>query len=196
MINREMRKVLERNLPGSALEFLTEEFTKLEECLMKIKQMEEKELILLEQIAAKDEMIFQLLEQYAMMSQGGMEGLIGREFTSPSIGFEARRGSPRSRRGRSRTRSALPMYPYEPYPDLPYFDEFDEFGEEEEFFENPDSRRGGTSSRRGARNRRGTYSQGQGGGGGQGQGGGGQSGGGSSASFDHVVIKGFSPDIR
>lgn len=70
-MSREMQRVFEKNLPQYALDFLTEEFKRIEDCLYKIKEMEKIQERLLQQISHKDDMIYRMLEKHIKQSESG-----------------------------------------------------------------------------------------------------------------------------
>jgi hypothetical protein len=126
-MHRTIRKQLEGRLSADALEYLNEEFRKAEEVMLKIKELEKKEELLLDQLIRKDEMIRSLFEkskqeqssgrqQIGYQSQGfspsyfqNPEEEYERQSMMPS--FEMRRGSPGSemRRGGGGSRSLFEM---------------------------------------------------------------------------------------
>jgi hypothetical protein len=63
-LTQEMRKSLQRNLPQGTLDYLNEKFKHLEECLHKIKALEE-------QAVQKDDMIYRMMQGRPSAGQSG-----------------------------------------------------------------------------------------------------------------------------
>lgn len=75
-MHKEIRKSLERNLPQYVLDVLNEEFERFEECMQRLKQMEEKMEFLVDEMSNKDKMLF-----HSFQKGGSTLG-------GPTIGFE------------------------------------------------------------------------------------------------------------
>lgn len=108
-MNKEIRKSLERNLPQYVLDYLTTEFSKIEETAEQIKRMQEKEMWLLEQIAQKDQQLMQMFRQGFGNSQS-------QSFEQPYYGNIGRQ--------QGRVRGFEPQSHYDPYFPVPYSPEY------------------------------------------------------------------------
>lgn len=62
-MHRHIRKQLEGRLSGDVLEFLNEEFRKMEEIILKLKETEKREQMLTEELCKKDKMLWSLFDK-------------------------------------------------------------------------------------------------------------------------------------